>query len=74
VAVDDEWAALRRLWLNRVPDASFTSASLLIDRQGIVRHVHPGGVYARESTDPQARRDYDALRAAILGLLADPPK
>jgi peroxiredoxin len=65
VAVDDDWGALRRLWLDRVPDADFTSSSLLIDRQGIVRHVHRGGVFAPDSTDPQARRDYDALRAAV---------
>jgi peroxiredoxin len=71
VAVDDDWSALRALWLDRVPDAAFTSSSLLIDKQGIVRHVHPGGMFARDGPDPQARRDYDALRAAIEGLLAE---
>jgi peroxiredoxin len=65
VAVDDDWAALRRLWLDRVPGADFTSSSLLIDRQGVVRHVHPGGVYALHAEDASARRDYDALRSAI---------
>ena|SRR2546428_207742 len=71
VAVDDEWSALRRLWLDRVPDAEFTSASLLIDRKGIVRHVQPGGIYAKDSSDPGARRDYRAMRAAIVRLLAE---
>jgi peroxiredoxin len=71
VAVDDEWGALRRLWLDRVPDARFTSASLLIDRKGIVRHVQPGGIYAKDSSDPDARRDYRAMRAAIVKLLAE---
>jgi peroxiredoxin len=71
VAVDDDWATLRRLWLDRVRDADFTSASLLVDRHGIVRHVHPGGLYARDAADPQARRDYDELRAATLRLLAE---
>lgn len=71
VAVDDEWVALRRLWLDRVPAVGFTSASLLIDRRGVVRHVHPGGVYARDARDPQARRDYEEMRAAILRLLAE---
>lgn len=70
VAVDDDWTTLRRLWLDRVPDATFTSASLLIDREGIVRHVQPGGLYARDAQDPQARRDYEAMRAAIVRLLA----
>ena len=65
VAVDDDWAALRRLWLDRVPGAEFTSSSLLIDRQGVVRHVQRGGVYSPNAKDAGARRDYDALRSAI---------
>lgn len=72
VAVDDDWSALRALWLDRVPDAAFTSSSLLIDKRGIVRHVHPGGLFAHEGTDPQARRDYQSLHAAIEKLLAEP--
>ena len=70
VAVDDEWKALRRLWLDR-SDSGWTSASLLIDRGGVVRHVHPGGVFAKESSDPQARRDYDEMRTAVERLLAE---
>ena len=68
VAVDDEWKALRRLWLDRA-DSGWTSASLLIDRAGVVRHVHPGGVFAKDSADPRARRDYDEMRAAVERLL-----
>ena len=70
VAVDDEWKALRRLWLDRA-ESSWTSASLLIDREGVVRHVHPGGVFARESSDPRARGDYDEMRAAVETLIAE---
>lgn len=72
VAIDDDWGALRRLWLDRVPGAAATSASLLIDREGILRHVHEGGAFASDSSDPGARRDYEALRAAILELLPGP--
>lgn len=72
VAVDDDWAALRRLWLDRVPGASFTSASLVIDRQGIVRHVHPGGTFAATGGDAQARSAYEAVRAAIVKALDAP--
>ena len=68
VAVDDGWKALRRLWLDRA-DSGWTSASLLIDRAGVVRHVHPGGVFAKDSADPRARRDYDEMRAAVERLL-----
>jgi peroxiredoxin len=71
VAVDDDWSALRALWLDRLPNATFTSSSLLIDKQGTVRHVHPGGIFAKDGPDPQARRDYEALRAAIERLLAE---
>ena len=70
VAVDDEWKALRRLWLDRA-ESGWTSASLLIDREGVVRHVHPGGVFSKDSPDPQARRDYDEMRAAVERLLAE---
>ena len=72
VAVDDEWSALRRLWLNRVPESEYTSVSLLIGRDGIVRHVQLGGLYAKNAKDPQGRRDYEAMRAEIVALLAKP--
>ena len=70
VAVDDGWKALRRLWLDRA-DTGWTSASLLLDRSGVVRHVHPGGVFAKDSPDPQARSDYEAMRAAIEKLIEE---
>jgi peroxiredoxin len=72
VAVDDDWSALRRLWLDRMPEAEYTSASLLIDRNGILRHVHEGGLYSKEVGDPVARRGYEEMRAAIERLLAEP--
>jgi peroxiredoxin len=72
VAVDDDWSALRRLWLDRVPDAEYTSASLLIDREGVLRHVHEGGLYAKDAAHPEARRGYEEMRAAIEKLLAAP--
>ena len=71
VAVDDDWATLRRLWLDRVPDASFTSASLLIDRRRVLRHVQKGGLYAKDAASAEARADYQAMRSAIVQLLAE---
>jgi len=73
VVVDADWRALRALWLERAPDSSFTSATLLIDRRGILRHVQKGGAYAKDASDPQARQDYEDLRQAIDGLLAESP-
>lgn len=72
VAVDDDWSALRRLWLDRVPGAEYTSASLLIDRHGILRHVQKGGLYAKDAPDRKARTDYQEMREAILKLLWEP--
>ena len=72
VAIDADWSALHRLWLDRLPDAQFTSATLLIDRRGILRHVQKGGAYAKDATDPQARRDYREMRETIVALLAEP--
>lgn len=73
VVIDADWGALRRLWLDRASDSSFTSASLLIDRGGVLRHVQEGGAYAKGAADPKARRDYDQMIEAITGLLAEPP-
>ena len=72
VAVDDDWGALRTLWLDRVPEATFTSASLLVGRDGRLRHVHEGGTFAKEGGDEQARKDYWKMREAIVAALAEP--
>ena len=45
VAVDDDWATLKKFWLDRVPDADYTSVSFLIDKEGVIRLIHPGGAY-----------------------------
>jgi thiol-disulfide isomerase/thioredoxin len=71
VAIDDDWSTLRKLWLDRVPDARFTSASLLVDGEGTLRHVQEGGLYAKDAPDPQARRDYRAMRDAVVELLSE---
>jgi peroxiredoxin len=62
VAIDPEWTTLRAWWLGQ--NRRFTSVSFLIDREGIIRHVHPGGKYVKG--DP----DYAKLEAAIERLLA----
>jgi peroxiredoxin len=61
VVIDDDWSALRALWLDRVPGAEFTSASLLSDRDGVLRRVHEGGTWS----DEEAR----AMRETIAALL-----
>lgn len=61
VAVDDDWATLKKFWLDRVPDADFTSVSFLIDKQGIVRYIHPGGLYSKEDAGVMKRKIEELL-------------
>lgn len=43
VAVDHKWRTLKRYWLDRAEGEPWTSVSFLIDQDGVVRYVHPGG-------------------------------
>jgi len=67
VAFDPEWHTLGS-WLR---DASghgvstgFTSVTFLLDKHGVIRHVHPGGSYV------EGEPGYAEMRAAIERLLA----
>jgi len=64
VAVDPEWRTLDRWWEPKTKGRAFTSVSFLLDRRGVVRHVHPGGQYVKGDAA------YEAMRAAIERLLA----
>jgi thiol-disulfide isomerase/thioredoxin len=64
VAVDRDWKTLKRWWLDGRP-RGWTSVSFLIDRKGVIRHVHPGGAYARGD------KGYQALKAKIEELLKE---
>ncbi len=65
VARDPDWKTLHAWWLD-VPDRAnerdFTSVSFLLDKEGRVRGVHPGG-----------RLDYEPMRRGIERLIAEPP-
>jgi thiol-disulfide isomerase/thioredoxin len=63
VAIDKDWATLRRWWLDR-HERSFTSVSFLLDKAGVVRRVHLGGTIAPDGAD------IDAIRADVERLLA----
>ena len=63
VAIDQDWATLRRWWLDG-HERSYTSVSFLIDKAGIVRRVHLGGTIEPEGDD------IDAIRADVERLLA----
>jgi len=65
IALDPGWKTLRRWWLDRT-DGSFTSVSFLLDRNGVVRAIHPGGQYV------EGDGDYEAMHGMIEELLAEP--
>ena len=53
VAIDPEWRTLRRWWLDGY-DRDYTSVSFLIDKRGVIRHVHPGGTIDLDTPDGKA--------------------
>ncbi len=64
VAIDRDWRTLRRWWLDH-DDKAWTSVSFLLDRKGVIRHIHPGGQYVEG--DPA----HASLQRAIETLLAE---
>jgi peroxiredoxin len=64
VAIDPNWTTLRRWWLDQ-HDRGWTSVTFLLDRRGVVRHVHPGGAFFK------GEAGYDALERKIEELLAE---
>ena len=65
VATDPQWATLRRWWLDQ-NDNGWTSVTILLDRRGRIRHVHPGGAFFK------GEPGYEALEKKIEALLAEP--
>lgn len=65
VAIDPDWQTLRR-WLLDGQDRAFTSVTFLLDRRGVIRHIHPGGQFVKGDAD------YAALRAKVTEVLAEP--
>jgi peroxiredoxin len=64
IAIDPEWRALKQWWLHG-SDEQWTSVSFLLDRHGVVRHIHPGGQYV------VGDKDYALLKAKIEELLEE---
>jgi len=63
LASDPEWSALDRLWL-RGEDRAFTSATLLVDREGIVRAVHRGGFLSQDGNERETGSECVCRRSA----------
>ena len=73
IAADRDWSVLRNWWLD-ARTRTATSVSFLIDRRGVIRHVHPGPAFHREpaSGDERPRRDFLELERMIDQLLDEP--
>jgi hypothetical protein len=46
VAIETDWKTLHQWWLDG-GRRDFTSVSFLIDREGMIRHIHPGGEHVK---------------------------
>jgi peroxiredoxin len=68
VAFDPEWRTFKS-WLHdrdgKPVSTGWTSVTFLLDRRGVIRHVHPGGQYVDGDSA------YVELQAAIERLLAE---
>jgi len=65
VAIDANWETLRRWWLSK-NKGGWTSVTFLLDRDGVIRHIHPGGAFY------QGEPGYEALQRALNDLCQQP--
>jgi len=66
VAIDRDWKTLENWWLHKV-ERGWTSVTFVLDRAGVIRHVHGGGAYF------DGEPGLAALRAAIAAVLREAP-
>ncbi|MEX1366365.1 MAG: TlpA disulfide reductase family protein [Nannocystaceae bacterium] len=73
VALDLDWSVLDAFWLADA-DREYTSVSFVLDRQGVIRYVHPGPEFHPDgpASHDQCRRDYAEVREVLEALLAEP--
>jgi peroxiredoxin len=62
----DRGTATRQLWCHGNKGCRFTSATFLLDRQGRIRFIHPGGQYVRGDGV------FESLEDAVVRLLCEP--
>lgn len=77
VAVDGDWKALHRWWLDQ-GSRGFTSVSFVVDKAGVIRYVQPGGEFHEgDAGDPAAshqacQTQYKEIDQIIARLLREP--
>jgi len=72
VAVDQDWSQLKAIWLS-TGKRDATSVSFLVDKNGVIRFVHPGTEYfpSVKREDAQQNEDYRLIVDAIEALLKE---
>jgi hypothetical protein len=73
IAIDGNWSALKVWW--PTTQRAFTSVSFLLDQNGMIRYVHPGGEFhdgqhGGMSTHEACNRDMQFIRGEIVKLLS----
>lgn len=65
VALDNDWQTINRFWTGKSRD--YTSASILIDKDGIIRWVHPGGTLVLPSSlgGSESSPAFESLQRAV---------
>ena len=74
VAVDLDWSELKKFYLDTAR-RDFTSASFLVDAEGVIRHAHPGPRFypSADPADAKENHDFERLEAAVKGVLPSQP-
>lgn len=75
IAVDADWSELKRLWLD-AGERPATSVTVLADRDGVIRFVHPGPtIFPSDDPDHASEnRSFEELNRTIGKLLAPADK
>ena len=68
LAMDNSWANVNAYWLGQ-KKREYTSASFLIDKQGTIRWVHPGGEIIRDVESNKKATAFSSLEYTINDLL-----
>ena len=70
IAIDSNWEVLDKNYLS-LAERPATSVSFILDREGIVRFVHPGPEFQQteDAGKMQENQDYEDIKSAIEFLL-----
>ncbi|MCZ6689155.1 MAG: redoxin domain-containing protein [Planctomycetota bacterium] len=73
IAVDNDWATLRKYWTGSSTRRGYTSVSFLIGKRGKIRHIHPGPEFHADPTGehPVCEKEFRRMERWVQKLLAE---